>query len=62
MTRRDKVYLVGKRAMKLSRDEAVSAWDSLALSLEAMGAKDIPKFEDLLQAIRVATIEGKRDL
>lgn len=48
--------------MKLSRDEAVSAWDSLALSLEAMGAKDIPKFEDLLQAIRVATIEGKRDL
>lgn len=59
-TRRDYVYTVGIRASKLSPEQAHEAWQSLARQLEQMGDKDIPKFWDLLAAIRAATIRAKR--
>ena len=62
MTRRDRCYLFGRRACRLSPEEARRAWQSLALQVEALGEKDVPKFNDLLIAVRVATVgaKGKR--
>lgn len=59
MTRRDKCYLVGKRAGKLPPLEAAAAWQVLAGHIEDMSEQDIPKFNDLLRAIRKATIDAK---
>jgi len=59
MTRRDKCHFVGKRALLLTRTEAANAWEFLAERLEAMGLDDLPKFKDLLQSIRTATIYAK---
>jgi hypothetical protein len=59
-TRRDYCYAVGIRAAKLSPRQSQKAWESLARQLEAMGEKDIPKFWDVLAAIRAATIIGKK--
>lgn len=60
MTRRDKVFLVGKRATKLSKNQSAWAWHVLASQLELFGDMDMPKFRQLLRAIRVATIAGKQ--
>lgn len=60
MTRRDKCYLVGKRASQLSRYQRAYAWHLLAADLMALGNKDIPKFQDIVKAIRQATIQAKR--
>ncbi len=54
--RRVRCYLVGRRASKLTPPQAVEAWYSLARQLEAMEEKDIPKFLDLLCAIRAANL------
>lgn len=58
MTRRDKCVLVGKRASLLDPAQAREAWYQLAILLDGMGEKDIPKFNDLLRAIRLSTIYG----
>jgi hypothetical protein len=60
MPRRDRCYLVGRRAARLDRDQAAAAWWTLAGRLEEMGALDVPKFKVLLHAIRAATITGAR--
>jgi hypothetical protein len=60
MTRRDKCFLTGKRALQLSPNQATAAWRHMALFVERMGDKDIPKFADMLAAFRVATILGKQ--
>lgn len=55
LTRRDRCYLVGKRALTLTDREA--AWRIVAELLnEEMAERDVPKFEDLIGAIRGATI------
>lgn len=59
MMRRDRCYLVGKRAGKLAPAEAAAAWQLLAGFIEDMGERDIPKFNDLLTAVRKANIEAK---
>jgi len=60
MTRRDKVYLTGKRAALLTKNQSAWAWQILASKLELCGEMDVPKFRDLLHGIRIATIAGKQ--
>lgn len=60
MTRRDLCYLVGKRARRMNRTEAARAWRALAEGLECeLAGRDMPKFNDILDTIRSATIKGK---
>lgn len=58
-TRRDRCLLIGRRARKLTRDEAACAWWGMAIQVEDLGERDVPKFVDLLRAIRGATVAGK---
>lgn len=60
MTRRDKCHLVAKRAARLSQDEAAAAWFHLTGGVDAMGEKDVPKFRDILGAMRRATIFARQ--
>jgi len=60
LTRRDRCYLLGRRASFLTGRKAAQAWRVLAHKVEAMGDMDMPKFMDLLVAIRTATIIGRR--
>lgn len=55
-TRRDRCYLIGRRAQRLSPAQAADAWFRLARKLEAMGDLDVPKFNDLLVALHDAAI------
>lgn len=59
MTRRDRCYLIGRRAAKLNDEQAAKAWKFLASRLDKLGDKDVPKFTDLLVAIRMATLAGR---
>lgn len=58
--RRDYCFFVGLRAAKLNPSLAAVAWNTLARRLEALGDKDVPKFIDLLAAVRAATISAKK--
>jgi hypothetical protein len=60
MPRRDLCYVVGRRANKLTTDEAAVAWFFLARHLERLGERDIPKFKDVLAGIRTGTLAAKR--
>lgn len=62
MRRRDHCALVGKRAAALSPRRAAKAWALLAQKLDDLGMKDIPKYADIMQAIRQSTIEVARDM
>ena len=59
-TRRDKCYLVGRRGQRLTGAAAIYAWQNLSARLIAMQERDVPKFNDILIAIRVATIQARR--
>ena len=59
MTRRDKCYLAGKRARLLNMQEAHAAWAVMADYLVEYGEKDVPRFDDLMLAIRRATISAR---
>lgn len=62
-SRRDRCHLIGKRAAKLTADQASKAWATFAAKIEAMGSVEataLPKFEMLLSAAREATIEAKK--
>lgn len=61
MTRRDKCYLVGRRASKLTPLQAAKAWAYLAWKVESFGEADVPKFNDLIWAIRNGTLVAKWD-
>jgi hypothetical protein len=61
LTRRDRCYLFARRASRLTPPQAAEAWYALADKVEAMGEMDVPKFNDLLIAFRVATLRGKRE-
>lgn len=62
MTRRDKCFLTGKRAAKLTARQSALAWHALAVQLEEeLAEMDVPKFAHLLQSVRSATIIGKRE-
>lgn len=57
--RRDRCYFVGLRAARLYPDQAAIAWQHLAKRVESLGDKDLPKYADLISAIRDATFSGK---
>lgn len=60
LNRRDRCYLVGRRAALLASNEAAEAWALLANYVERMGDRDVPKFKELLHSIRIATIKAKQ--
>lgn len=60
MTRRDMCYFIGRRVSHLSGERAEAAWRSLGRQLERLAEKDVPKFLDLLVAIRAATAASKQ--
>lgn len=59
-TRRDRCYVVGRRMAKLDSRQSAIAWHHLANAVEKFGDIDIPKFNELLQAIRDATLKARR--
>lgn len=58
--RRDRCYFVGRRALTLKRGEAANAWRFMATRLESFGDKDMPKYHDVMAAIRDATIYARQ--
>lgn len=60
LTRRDRCWLVGIRASLLSDAAGARAWMELAARLQSLENKDVPKFDDLLGAVRSATIAARR--
>lgn len=60
LTRRDRCDLFGRRASTLTPAQAAAAWFHLAERIEAMGDLDVPKFNDLLIAFRVAHVRARR--
>ncbi len=61
LPRRDKCFAFGARGLKLTKEQAASAWWFLCAEMQIMGDLDMPKFKHLLHAIRVATIQSKKD-
>lgn len=64
MNRRTQCVLVGRRADRLSSQEAAKAWFHLAGQLAGMDIPfnvGTPKYQDLLKAIRAATIYGRQE-
>jgi hypothetical protein len=59
-TRRDRCYLFGRRAKKLTPAQAAEAWMIMADLVERMGEQDVPKFNNILTAVRVATVSARR--
>lgn len=59
MTRRDKCYLAGVRASRLSSSESAQAWTFLVNELSDLGEHPMPKFKHLFSAIRRATIKAR---
>lgn len=59
-TRRDMCYSVGRRAAQLKPHEAAAAWHDMAAKIESLGDADIPKFKDIIAAVRHANIFGKK--
>lgn len=59
-TRRDRCYLIGRRAQILTPAQAAAAWYHLAEKVERMGDLDVPKFNDLLIAFRVSALRARR--
>lgn len=45
--------------MTLTESETHAAWHVLAQMVEQMGEKDLPKFRDMIHAVRKATIAGR---
>lgn len=62
LTRRDRCFVNGSRAVRLSEEQAARAWRELATRLGEMAERDVPKFNDLLEAIRAATIHARKQL
>lgn len=58
--RRELCYIIGRRAFNLTVNEGARAWFDMATSLESLAHKDVPKFNDLVRAIRRATIQAKQ--
>lgn len=59
MNRRDRCEMIARRMGELNTEEAERAWRHLSGGVTGLGELDIPKFENLLSAIRAATIYGK---
>ncbi len=51
--------LVGRRMSKLGMMAAANAWYDLGVYVESLADKDIPKFVDLITAMRAFTIRSQ---
>lgn len=63
LRRRDACHLVGTRGGELNIGQSAAAWRYFCGFVQGMGTVDsayLPKFQDLLQAARQATIEGAK--
>ncbi|HWY74984.1 MAG TPA: hypothetical protein VN281_05175 [Verrucomicrobiae bacterium] len=60
MTRRDKCHIAGTQAQRLDEKQSAIAWHLLAGELVELGDADIPKFRQLMMAIRSSTILARR--
>lgn len=58
--RRDQVYFIGLRASKLNPHQSAVAWEALSRRLLDLSEHDLPKFHNLLDDIRTATIIAKQ--
>lgn len=58
--RRDQCLAVGRRASLLDREQSARAWICLAGLVQGMGDMDVPKFRDMIGAVRTSTIAAKR--
>jgi hypothetical protein len=56
MPRRDWCLLVGNRGQHLNERQAAEAWYRLCRYLWDMGERDVPKYNDLITAIRKSII------
>lgn len=61
LPRRDMCYALSRRALKLSQPQAATAWLLLASSIHRLSDRDLPKFADLFDAVRRATINARRE-
>ena len=57
--RRDLCHELGTQMNELPEPRAAMAWDSLSRHIIKLGDKDVPKFKDLIEAIRIATENGR---
>lgn len=57
--RRDMVFVAGRRVIKLTGVRAEKFCGSLGLMMMDMGTMDVPKFKQLLDAIRKSTIKAQ---
>lgn len=62
MNRRDRCEMISRRMSELTAEQSERAWRHLTGALIICGDLDMPKFENLLTAIRAATIYGKRSV
>jgi hypothetical protein len=61
MPRRELVRLIGRRGNLLSSSQSTFAWLALCKLLEEnLSEKDIPKFADLANAVRLATLLARQ--
>jgi hypothetical protein len=64
INRRDLCYTVGSRAQKLTGPQMRFAWRFLAIGLAGITDPDshlrTPKFRDIIELIRAATIRAKK--
>lgn len=61
MTRRDKCHAIGRRARRLTRQQAAFAWYLLAHALEdELAMMPLPKWKHLIGVIRSATILARK--
>lgn len=59
MTRRDKCYKVGEKSYQLTGEQAQLAWWELSHLLMEMGEAEMPKFNDLLEAVQRARVRAQ---
>lgn len=59
LSRRDRCYLIGRRGKTLSEKNMANAWGLLCQSMVELGERDVPKFEDVIAAIRTATVRAR---
>lgn len=60
LPRRSVIDAVARRAAKLSDGEAAAAWRELAGQLDDLAITPLPKYRHVVDAIRKATITGKK--
>jgi len=59
MNRRDRIYLVAKRGMLLPLSEKASAWNILMDLLDHLSGRQMPKYREVITAIRKAQISAR---